>query len=198
MKPHVCPWWLGHLLANPVRRILESPEQILGPHARRGMTAMDVGCGMGFLTLPLARRVGPEGRVIAVDLQPEMLAGLEKRARRAGMLPRLQLRRCSEGSLGVDDLRERVHLVVCLHVVHEVPDPKTLFAELAAVLAPGGRLIVVEPPGHVTVEEFTGSMRIACEQGLVVVERLSRRPGHSAVLARRTQESPVRSVAREA
>lgn len=48
MKHRVCPWWLGHLLAGPLRRLFYDPEMILTPYVRRGMTVLDVGCGMGF------------------------------------------------------------------------------------------------------------------------------------------------------
>ena len=49
------------------------------------MTVLEPGPGMGFFTLELARIVGPEGRVVAVDVQPKMVEGLQKRARRAGL-----------------------------------------------------------------------------------------------------------------
>jgi SAM-dependent methyltransferase len=69
MSHRVCPWWLGYLLASPIRRLLQGdPEKILAPFVREGMTVLEPGPGMGFFTLPLARRVGPMGRVVAVGL----------------------------------------------------------------------------------------------------------------------------------
>jgi len=79
MSTHVCPWWLGPLLASPVRKLVQDPARILAPHVREGMTVLEPGPGMGFFTIELARRVGPRGRVIAVELQPRMLAGLRRR-----------------------------------------------------------------------------------------------------------------------
>ena len=56
MAERVCPWWLGYLLASPVRRwMAENPESLLAPYVREGMTVLEPGPGMGFFTLPLAR-----------------------------------------------------------------------------------------------------------------------------------------------
>ena len=76
MEKRVCPWWLGYVLASPLRRWLQDPAAIVAPYVREGMTVLEPGPGMGFFTLELARRVGPKGRVIAVDVQPRMIAGL--------------------------------------------------------------------------------------------------------------------------
>lgn len=65
---HVCPWWGGYFLLTPLRRLIENPEELFRPLVRPEMTVFEPGCGMGYFTLPLARMVGPEGTVIAVDL----------------------------------------------------------------------------------------------------------------------------------
>jgi hypothetical protein len=57
-KHHVCPWWLGYLLASPIRRIAQDPHKILHPHVREGMTVLEPGPGMGFFTLELLRLTG--------------------------------------------------------------------------------------------------------------------------------------------
>ena len=82
MASHLCPWWFGYLLVNPLRRLRQDPRRLLGPFVRDGMVVLEPGCGMGFFTLEAARMVGPDGRVVAVDVQPRMLAGLERRAAR--------------------------------------------------------------------------------------------------------------------
>ena len=84
---HVCPWWLGYFIDNPLRRLIHNPEKIVGPYVKPGMTVMDVGCGMGLFSIGMARMVGDGGLVIAVDLQQKMLDGLQKRAKRAGCRP---------------------------------------------------------------------------------------------------------------
>ena len=77
---HTCPWWLLFTFDNPLRRLIHDPEKILAPYVESGDAVLDVGCGMGYFSLGLAKLVGPEGKVIAADLQPQMLAGLKKRA----------------------------------------------------------------------------------------------------------------------
>ena len=65
-KHHVCPWWLGYLLASPIRRLWYDPREILRPHVREGMTVLEPGPGMGFFTLELLRLTSPSGRVVVV------------------------------------------------------------------------------------------------------------------------------------
>ncbi|MBC8457841.1 MAG: class I SAM-dependent methyltransferase, partial [Deltaproteobacteria bacterium] len=92
MAEHVCPYWVGYLLLNPLRKLLENPDKILGPFVQEGMTVLEPGCGMGYFTLPLARMVGPKGRIVAVEIQQKMLSALERRARKEGVLDRIDLR----------------------------------------------------------------------------------------------------------
>src|SRR5689334_21608462 len=104
MALDVCPWWIGMLMVSPIRRWFEDPEKLLRPYVREGMTILEPGPGMGFFTLPMARMLGDSGRIIAVDVQPKMLAGLRRRAKRAGLLARIELRQAQRDSMGVADL----------------------------------------------------------------------------------------------
>jgi SAM-dependent methyltransferase len=166
MAPRVCPWWLGWLLVSPLRRIVHDPAALLAPFVREGMTVLEPGPGMGFFTLEAARRVGPRGRVVAIDLQPRMLAGLRRRAARAGLAERVEARESNGDVLGIADLAGKVDLVLALWMVHEVPDAGRFFGEVRAALAPGGRVLVVEPRGHVTEAAFGESLAAAARAGL--------------------------------
>lgn len=166
MAPRVCPWWLGYLLVSPLRRLLQDPAAILAPFAREGMTVLEPGPGMGFFTLEAARRVGPRGRVVAVDLEPRMLAALRRRAARAGLAGRIETREARPETLGVEDLAGRVDLALALFVVHELPDAGRFFSELRTALAPGGRVLFVEPGGHVSPAAFDASLAAASRAGL--------------------------------
>ncbi|MBN1983026.1 MAG: class I SAM-dependent methyltransferase [Chitinivibrionales bacterium] len=86
---HVCPWWLGYLLASPIRRLVQNPEKILKPFVREGFHVLEVGPGMGFFTLPLAAMVGPRGKIIAVDIQNHMVNELARRVAKAGYSDRV-------------------------------------------------------------------------------------------------------------
>jgi ubiquinone/menaquinone biosynthesis C-methylase UbiE len=183
MANHVCPVWLGYVLVSPLRRLWQRPDQILAPFVREGMLVLEPGCGMGFFTLDLARMVGPAGRVVAVDLQERMLAGLKRRARRAKLLDRIDPRLAQPNRLEVADLAGRVDVAFALHVVHEVPDVAAFFAEIAATLKPDGRLLCVEPRGHVSEDAFAASLAMAERSGLRVVERPHIRRDPAALLA---------------
>ena len=67
--PHVCPWWGGYFIDNWFRRWLHNPKRVLSSYVDPGMTALDFGCGMGIFSIAMARKVGDEGQVIAVDVQ---------------------------------------------------------------------------------------------------------------------------------
>src|SRR5574340_883517 len=137
----VCPWWLCYSFDNPLRRLFHDPERLLGPYVKPGMTVVDIGCGMGYFTIGLARLAGPEGKVIAVDLQQRMLDALSRRARRAGGADRIVLNRCGRESLGVE---EPADFALAFWMAHEVPDPSRFFGEISAFLKAEGRLLLVE------------------------------------------------------
>ena len=183
MANHVCPWWLGYFLVSPLRRLWQHPERVLAPYVGKGMLVLEPGCGMGFFTLDLARMVGPKGRVVAVDLQERMLAGLRRRARKAGLLDRIDVRLAQAHCLGIADLAGQVDVALALHVIHEVPDAAGFFAEIAASLKPDGRVLFVEPRGHVSADAFAASLAMAERVGLRVVDRPVIRRDPVALLA---------------
>lgn len=173
MAHGVCPPWIGYLLLSPLRRLLENPEKMFAPHVFPGMTVLEPGCGMGYFTIPLARMVGPEGRVVTVDIEPKMLAVLERRAKKAGLSGRIEARRAAPGSLGIADLKSSVDFAAAIHMVHEMPDQASFFAEIIETLKPGGKLFVKEPGGHVSEAEFENTANIAGKAGFSVERNLS-------------------------
>lgn len=192
MAEHVCPWWLGYLLINPWRRFLENPKKLLRPFVEAGMIVLEPGCGMGFFTLPLAQMVGPRGRVVAVDLQPRMLKGLNRRAKKAGLLARLDIRQARRDSLGVGDLVSRVDLALALHMMHEVPDAAGFLAQIHRALKPRGRLVILEPPAHVKMAEMAGNVAAAEKAGFEVDESITKLAKRSIVLIK----PPLQSAGR--
>jgi ubiquinone/menaquinone biosynthesis C-methylase UbiE len=184
MAHHVCPWWLGHVLASPLRRVLTDPARMLGPWVKPGMTVLEPGPGMGFFTLALARLVGPRGRVVAVDIQAKMLAGVERRARRAGLLDRIELRLAGGAGLGVEDLAGRIDFVLAFAMVHELPDGHPFFADAFCALKPGGRLLVAEPRGHVNQDAFTATLARATRAGFRATPGPAIGKSHTAMLER--------------
>ncbi len=172
MGHRVCPWWLGPLLASPLRRFLQDPELIVGPYVREGMNVLDVGCGMGFFSLPMARMTGETGKVVCVDLQEKMIRGLIKRAKKAGLSGRIDARTAGENSLNLGDVSGRIDFVLLFALVHEVPDKERLFSEVHAAMKQTGKLLLAEPSGHVSKPEFEKTVSIARRAGFEVLKDL--------------------------
>ena len=161
----VCPPWLGYFLLNPLRKLFENPGRIFKQFITEGMTVLEPGCGMGFFTLHLARMVGPSGLVVAADIQSKMLDVLESRARKAGIIDRIELRVIKADNMGLDDLSEKVDFTACMHMLHEVPDQASFFTQVHKVSKPGGKVLVVEPKGHVNRDRFEETISIAEKAG---------------------------------
>lgn len=162
----VCPWYGIWTFDNMFRPLIHDRKRIFAPLVKPGMTVIDIGCGAGYFTLGLARLAGPTGKVIAVDLQPQMLAMLERRARRAGLLDRISRQVCSPEGLGLGGVQ--ADFANAFWMVHEVPDRRALLTEVRAALKPGAKLLVVEPRGHVSVQEFAGLLDEAQKLGWAV------------------------------
>lgn len=106
-----------------------------------GMRVCDMGCGNGFYSLQLAELVGPQGEVLAVDIQSGMLRLLQARAEEAGL-------RNLRMILGDPDNpklpRGQVQLILCVDVYHEFSHPAQMLAAMRESLADGGQLVLVE------------------------------------------------------
>jgi cyclopropane fatty-acyl-phospholipid synthase-like methyltransferase len=181
-QPHVCPWWIGYLLASPLRRILQNPDKILAPYVRPGMTVLEPGPGMGFFTIPIARMVGANGCVHVLDVQEEMLSGLERRAKKAGVSSRIHARLVQPDSMDITDLIGKVDLVCAFALVHEMPSSDRFFSEASAALRPDGLLLLAEPAGHVSSAEFEAELEVANRHGLRLLSRPTVRRSQAAVL----------------
>jgi tRNA A58 N-methylase Trm61 len=185
MGHRVCPWWLGYVLASPVRRLFQDPAAIVKPYIREGMTVLEPGPGMGFFTVELARQVGARGRVIAVDIQPRMIGGLKRRLAKAGLLERTDTRLAPSDSLGLQDLQGKVDFALAMAVVHEMPSSSRFFAEVAQAMKPGATLLLAEPSGHVKKDAFDAELQDAAAAGFEVVSRPAI-PRSQAALLRKT------------
>jgi ubiquinone/menaquinone biosynthesis C-methylase UbiE len=179
-KKHVCPWWLCFTFDNPFRKCLHNPEAILGPYVRPGDQVIDVGAGMGYFSIPLAKLVGPTGRVTAIDLQPQMLSALARRAKRRGVAERIATHLATSASLGC---QARADFILAFWMAHEVPDQRGFLLELYHLLKPGGLLLLVEPKMHVSRSNFLQALETAKDLGYFLKENPKIRLSHSALLS---------------
>jgi len=138
-----CPVWLRWLveLDNPFTKTNRAAFIIDTLALADGMTVLDAGCGPGRLTIPLARSVGPSGRVIALDIQQGMIARARARTEATGYTNvDFVVAAIGDGTLPGDHF-DRAVLVT---VLGEIPDRGSALGELLRVLKPGGILAVVE------------------------------------------------------
>jgi ubiquinone/menaquinone biosynthesis C-methylase UbiE len=177
---HTCPRWLCFTFDNLLRRLFQNPEQILRPYIAEGITVLDIGPGMGYFSIPLARMVGPRGRVIAVDIQPEMLSALQKRAKRAAIDQRIAIHLCKVDSLGLD---VKADFALAFWMLHEVPNPLSFFKEMRSILKASGKLLVSEPAIHVTSKMYAKNIEIAISNGFKVIAEPKIFLSRSALLA---------------
>jgi ubiquinone/menaquinone biosynthesis C-methylase UbiE len=148
------------------------------------MWVLEIGPGMGFFTLPSARMVAKEGKIVCVDLQEKMIEGLMKRMNKAGLSDRVEARTCTSSSLQIDDLSGKFDLAIAFAVVHEVPDVTNLMSEIYKALKKGGRLLISEPAGHVTEDGFRETIASARSVGFKKLESPTIRRSISQLLAK--------------
>ena len=162
------------LLETPDRSLWQKPDEIMDAlNIADGSTVADVGAGAGWFTVRLARRVGPNGRVYAEDIQRPMLEAIGHRVRREELTN-------VETVLGTPEdpkLPAGLDAVLIVDVYSEVEDPVSLLTDVAAALKPQGRLGIVDftkegggpgPPMEQRVET-TAVIRDAEATGLMLL-----------------------------
>ena len=129
-------------LNRPEREKEENPEGALDALGLRpGMVVADVGAGTGYMSLRMAKRVGPQGMVYANDLQPEMLRRLRANAAKAG-LTNIETVQGEEADPKLP--AGRMDLVLLVDVYHEFSKPREMIDKIRESLKPDGRLVLLE------------------------------------------------------
>ena len=159
----VCPWWKAYTFDNPIRKLLHPPRKVLGAYITEGMVVMDVGCGMGHFSIGMARLVGENGKVIAVDLQQEMLNVMLRRARRAGIIERITPHLCDADNI---EVKEKVDFILAFWMVHEVKNQTKFWSQLRSNLSSESKILIAEPKFHITAEELERNIETAESCGL--------------------------------
>ncbi len=137
MSFHGAPW----LIRDEREREERCSLMLASLGVKRGMTVCDMGCGNGFYSLQLAKMVGPKGRVLAVDIQPEMLKLLKERMEKAKIknvtpiLGELHDPRLPEGE---------VDLILLVDVYHEFSHPEHMLRAMRKSLSPDGVAALLE------------------------------------------------------
>ncbi len=137
---------MGHQAAEwldrPEREKEEEPNKLLDAlKLNKGDVVADIGAGSGYLTFRLAEHVGPKGKVLAVDIQPEMLALIRERMK-ARKLTNVEPLQGTETDPKLP--AEAVDLILMVDVYHEFSYPYEMTEAMIKSLKPGGRLVFVE------------------------------------------------------
>jgi ubiquinone/menaquinone biosynthesis C-methylase UbiE len=129
-------------LERPERENEEAPSKAIEAlDLKPGMTVADIGAGSGYYASRMAKRVGPTGRVYATDIQPGMIALLDRRIAAEG------LANVTTVLGGVDDPKlppKSLDLAIMVDVYHELQEPQIFLQRLKETFKPGGRLVLVE------------------------------------------------------
>ncbi|RPH80470.1 MAG: class I SAM-dependent methyltransferase [Nitrospiraceae bacterium] len=162
-RNRVCPVELASSLDSRIRRWLQNPRDILAPFIREGMTVLDIGCGPGFFSIPMAKMVGPSGKVISADVQEGMLEELGKKIAGTELERRITPIRCDQNKINIS---EKVDFILAFYMVHEVPDKNSFFKQLKDVLNERGQILLIEPKlFHVSRKAFELTTRVAENNG---------------------------------
>lgn len=137
---------MGHLAADwldrPEREKEEAPSKLMANlPLRPGMVVADIGCGSGYFTFRLADKVGPKGKVLAVDIQDEMLA-LVKQRMKVKHVTNVETIKGAEADPKLPE--GGVDLILLVDVYHEFEFPYEMTANMVKALKPGGKLVFVE------------------------------------------------------
>jgi ubiquinone/menaquinone biosynthesis C-methylase UbiE len=129
-------------LVRPEREAEEQPEKALDAlNLKPGMVVADIWAGVGYMSLRMARRVGPSGKVYANDLQPPMLDLLRQNAAKAGIGNIVTV----VGDVADPKLpANTMDLVLLVDVYHEFSQPQQMLRKIRETLKPDGRLVLLE------------------------------------------------------
>jgi ubiquinone/menaquinone biosynthesis C-methylase UbiE len=167
-EKHVCPWYCCFTFDNIFRRLVQNPKKILMGLVKPGMTILDVGPGMGFFSIPMAKMVGPEGRILALDIQEKMLQRLKKRAIRNHVEERIECKLVVNSNWGITG---EVDFALSFWMVHEVPNQEELLESVYKALMPNGKYLIAEPNFHVSKRMMEKTIESAKSVGFKSVQK---------------------------
>ena len=163
-------------------RVNEAEDIMDRAGIRRGMTVADIGAGEGYYTVRLAKRVGSQGRVLAVDIVPEVIDALGQRVNRENWTNVSVKLGTPENPKLPENSFDRIFLV---HMYHEIGEPYAFLWHMRPALKPGGEVIVVDAM-RPTAQHGTPPRLLTCEFGTVGYQLISLevRPEAGGYLAR--------------
>jgi len=186
-----------HKLDNPKRRALMPPEETLaGLGLKPGLIMADIGCGIGYFTIPAARLLGPASVVYAIDIEEEMLAETARRAADAG-LDNIRPVKSAENTIPLAD--DIIDLALTVNVIHETAEPVVWLTDIRRLLRPGGELAIIDwvkertemgPPVEERLSE-TEVEGLLAAAGLAPAESRRLNPSYYLIKAKKIADTPA-------
>lgn len=141
-EDEICGLLAGPWLEREEREREERTDLLMAALALKpGMVVADIGAGTGYLSRRMAQAVGPGGKVLAVDVQPEMVRTLQQLAQRGGF-PQIEARLGAEADVRLPPASVDLAIMVAVH--HELAYPYHLLTSVVAALKPGAQMVFVE------------------------------------------------------
>lgn len=145
----------GYLMLSPLRKLKYNPVKMFKPFLIGNDTILDVGCAMGYFSIPLARMAGEHGKVICSDVQGRMLEVLSKRALKRKLTSRIIISQSTQSDAGLSKYRDSVDLAVIIQTIHEVRHYKDFLYQIHAAVKKDGYIYLSESFKTTSEEEFS-------------------------------------------
>jgi ubiquinone/menaquinone biosynthesis C-methylase UbiE len=157
------PSRLAWFLTNPFRKIIQPPRRLINAaRVRSGHHVLDIGCGPGYFTIPLAEKVGRSGSVTVNDVHDKMIRKLRRNVALSDQANVF----FQSGELHELELKNEFDVVIMFWVIHEMTEPDANIREVMRLLTPGGRCFIAEPKIEVSQTDWRKLMDLAKSTGL--------------------------------
>jgi len=176
-KGDICSHDHSFFLDNFLRRLIQNPKKVVGEYIKEGDTVVP-----GYFSIDMAKMVGESGCVISVDLQPEMLKKVERKAKKQNLFRRVTLHNCHQDQIGLDP-DVTADFVLAFYMLHETPDHIKFMQEVKTFLKKGGKCLIVEPRFHVSKKHFQQVIQDTKNIGFSVLGNPSKKGGRSLLVS---------------
>jgi len=166
---HICPPEIAWFLDNPIRKLIHDPKKIIRPFVKPGMKVLDFGCASGTFTREIAKLSGDNGKVIAADIQEEMLKKLRKNIKGRDIEKRIKIVKTDNSSINI---KEKIDLAFALFVIHEVKNEEKTLLQIYNILKKKGKFIILEPKTEISEQEFKNIIKMAEKIGFKQIKKL--------------------------
>lgn len=154
-------------LDSRFRRLVQNPNKILKKYIHPGMTVLDLGCGTGYFTTELTKLIQEEGKVIAVNVQKEMLERVQQKLQKNPLKNRIKV--CHNKA---DTLPQgKFDFVLAFYSFHEMEYIDEIIKDLKTKVKPTTKVLIAEQKFHVPQRTFKLIVQKMEEQDFQVVKR---------------------------